>query len=76
MPFIGSMGPGTILAFVDCEIDASAGAGGGSGRVECPGRVECSAGHAAGPRAILQPGQVSIFNRPGFAETFGGARGG
>ena len=34
MPIRGSMNTGPILAFVDCEIDASAGTGGGSGHVK------------------------------------------
>ena len=36
----GSMNTGPVLAFVDCEIDASAGAGGGSGPVHAHGRRE------------------------------------
>ena len=40
MPIIGSMNTGPILAFVDCEIDANAGAGGGSGHVQAHGRRE------------------------------------
>ncbi len=40
MPISGSVNTGPILAFVDCEIDASAGAGGGSGDVHTPGRRE------------------------------------
>ena len=40
MPISGSVNTGPILAFVDCEIDASAGAGGGSGHVQAHGRRE------------------------------------
>jgi len=40
MPISGSMNTGPILAFVDCEIDASAGAGGGSGHVHAQARRE------------------------------------
>ena len=40
MPISGSMNTGPIWAFVDCEIDASAGAGRGSGHVHAQGRRE------------------------------------
>ena len=40
MPISGSMNTGPILAFVDCEIDASAGAGGDSGHVQAHRRRE------------------------------------
>ena len=40
MPISGTMNTGPSLAFVDCEISASAGAGGGSGHVYAHGRRE------------------------------------
>ncbi|MCH7624664.1 MAG: hypothetical protein IIC83_01965, partial [Chloroflexi bacterium] len=36
----GTINPGPSLAFVDCEIGASGGAGGGSGQVHAQGRRE------------------------------------
>ena len=40
MPISGSINTGPMLAFVECEIDASAGAGGGSGQMPAPARRE------------------------------------
>ena len=40
MPISGSRNTGPNLAFVDCEIDANAGAGGGSGQVPAQARRE------------------------------------
>ncbi len=40
MPISGTMNTGPSLAFVGCEIGASAGAGGGSGHVHAQGRRE------------------------------------
>ncbi|HAI08917.1 MAG TPA: hypothetical protein DCM17_06285 [Dehalococcoidia bacterium] len=40
MPISGSMNTGPSLTFVDCEIDASAGAGGGSGQMPAQARRE------------------------------------
>ena len=40
MPISGSMNTGPSLTFVDCEIDANAGAGGGSGQMPAQARRE------------------------------------